>query len=379
MGVWQVSAALAAIAAVGLVDAGTAKVGKEKGEAPKCAQCRDTRRVPCALHERASARYQPFCSACPHPRCCKGAGWTPCARCADDETKARFERIAALYAKEREGAGFYPYGKDFFCSACEHFRFKGAMTHKEAHEFHAAAEKAFALFRRTFGQQAVDDLKWDEKGHMLLLPSREQYHAFLDWYYEQHPNANPNEKDFLRSANGVRMITDRLQVLVRAQTYGKGEDKNSLLHRIAHGAGHLAIENHKEHGNTPDWLGEGWAARSEIEALREPQVYCVQYVAGGAAERKPQEWRQLVRDAIRKKHLPTFEKLFEMKVGEMHAEEWAMALSIVSWLLEQSPGRFVRIVDAVKEGKSSREALEAALEKDLATIEKSWQRWALLH
>jgi len=36
-------------------------------------------------------------------------------------------------------------------------------------------------------------------------------------------------------------------------------------------------------------------------------------------------------------------------------------------------------VDAVKEGKSSKEAVEAVLEQDLAKTERAWQRWALLH
>lgn len=361
----------------GAAVAAAAKAGK--AAAVKCSRCRDTGRVPCPLHDRASPRYQPFCSACPEPACCKGVGWTPCPRCADDETKSRFDRIAALYAKEREGAGFYPYGADLLCSACEHFRFKAAATHRECHEFHAVAEKAFGLFRRTFGEKAVDEMKWDDKGHMLLLPSREEYHRFLDWWFEQHPTANANEKDFLRGGHGVRMVSDRLEVLVTGQTLGQKEDKSRLLHRIAHGAGHLAIENHRVHAHIPDWLDEGWAARSEMEALREPIVYCVQYAAGGASDRKPSEWRQIVRDALRRKRLPPWEKLFEMKVGDMHAEEWAMALSIVSWLLEQSPAKFVRIVDAIKDGKSSKEALEAVLEKDLAAIEKAWQRWALLH
>ena len=350
-----------------------------KGDAVKCAQCRDTKRVPCPVHDRASARYQAFCSACAEPACCKGVGWKPCPRCADDETRKRAEDIAAQYAKEREGAGFYAYGQGLLCAACEHYRFKGAMNHKDCHEFHAAAEKAFSLFRKTFGERGVDELKWDGKGHMLLLASREEYHKFLDWYYEQHPTANPNEKDFLKQGSGARMVSDRVQVMILGQSLGQREDKGSLLHRIAHAAGHLALENYKVHGSTPDWLCEGWAARSEIEALRDPQVYCVQYVGGGAGERKPQDWRQIVRDAIRKKRLPAFEKLFEMKVGEMRAEEWAMALSVVSWLLEQPGGKFARIVDAVKEGKSSKEAVEAVLEQDLAKTERAWQRWALLH
>ncbi|MBM4033881.1 MAG: hypothetical protein FJ291_19180 [Planctomycetes bacterium] len=350
-----------------------------KAEAFKCAQCRDTMRVPCPTHDRASARYQPFCSACPEPACCRGVGWTPCPRCADEATKKRAEAIAALYAKERAGGGFYPYGTGLFCGASAHYRFKAAATHKECHEYQAVAEKAFSLFSKTFGEKGVDEIKWDDKGHMLLLPSREEYHRFLDWYYERHPTANPNEKDFLKGGKGVHMVTERLEVLIVGQSQGEREDKARTLHRIAHGAAHLAIENYKTHGRTPDWLGEGWAARSEIEALREPMIYCAQYAPGGAAERKPQEWRQVVRDAIRKKSAPPFPKLFDMKVGEMQATEWAVALSLVSWLLEQSPAKFVRIVDAVKEGKSSKEALEAVLEMDLAKIEKAWQRWALFH
>ena len=72
-------------------------------------------------------------------------------------------------------------------------------------------------------------------------------------------------------------------------------------------------------------------------------------------------------------------ELFEMQVGDMHAVEWATALSLVSWLIEQSPSKFARIVEAIKEGKSSKEAMEAVLEQDLAKTEKAWQRWVVLH
>jgi hypothetical protein len=33
----------------------------------------------------------------------------------------------------------------------------------------------------------------------------------------------------------------------------------------------------------------------------------------------------------------------------------------------------------MKEGKSSKEAIEAVLEQDIAKVEKAWQRWALFH
>lgn len=363
----------------GVLAGGTAWAGAAKASGPKCLKCSDTQRVPCPAHDRSSPRYRAFCSACPEPACCKGVGWTPCPQCADDDTRARFDAIAALYAKERDGRGFYPWGDGYTRAACEHYRFKTMAPHKDCHEFHSAAEKAFALFQRLFGEKGVAQLTWDEKGHILIIPSRDDFHKFLDWYYQQHPTANANEKDFLKDSQGVRMITDRLNVLVHGPSYGQAMDTNELLHRIAHGAGHLAIENYKVHGATPDWLGEGWAGRSEIEAFREPHVYCVQYVAGGGGQRKPQEWRQIVRDAIRAKKAPPLEKLFGLKVGEMGSVEWAAAISVVSWLIEQPGGKFVRIVDAIKDGKGSKEALEAVLEKDLPTLEKTWQRWAMFH
>jgi hypothetical protein len=376
---WLANLSLGLVVAASLGVAGAAATGPKREKA-ECAKCGDTKRVPCPTHDRRSTRYKAFCSADPEPACCKGVGWTPCPRCADDETRKKFDQAAATYAKEREGKGFYPWGEGFLCAASEHFRFKAAgTTHAECHEFQAVAEKAFSLFQRTFGEKGVGQLSWDEKAHFLIVLSREQYHAFLDWYCESRRSGNPNEKDFLKGGPGVRMITDRLHVLIRGETQAKREDKAMFLHRIAHGAGHLAIENYKVHGNTPDWLGEGWACRSEIEALREPCVYCIQYVAGGPGERKPQEWRQTVRDAIRRKTIPTLEKFFSLKVGEMGVVEWATSISVVSWLLEQFPDKVVGVVDALKEGKGSKDALEGVLGKDLATLEKAWQRWAMTH
>jgi len=349
-----------------------------KRENARCSKCRDTKRAPCPAHDRASRRYRAFCSACAEPACCKGVGWTPCARCGDDATREKFEAVAALYAKERAGGGFYPWGKDLFCAACEHYRFKAAATHGECHEFHAVAEKAFSLFYGLFGDEGVDELRWDEKGHFLIVGSRDQYHQFLEWY-QQNRNANPGEVDFLKEGSGCRLITERLQVLIRGQTTGEREQKDLLLHRIAHGAGHLAIENYKVHGNTPAWLGEGWACRSEIEALGKPAVYCIQYVGGGARPRPPHEWRQTVRDAIRRRKIPSFETLFGLKVGDMGVVEWSMSISVVSWLLETCPDKAKGLVDALKEGKSSKAAFEAALQRGLPEIEKAWQRWAIAH
>jgi len=354
-----------------------ARAPRKQGPCPKCG---GTGRIPCPAHDRRSRRYKPFCSACPEPPCCKGVGWTPCPACADEATREKFARVAALYAKERAGAGFYPWGKQFFCAACEHFRFKAAATHEECHRYHAVAEKALSLFTRVFGEKRVDELCWDEKAHFLIVGSRDQYHDFLDWYYEtRHPGANANKKDFLRGGRGVRMITDRLQVLIRAQTEGAKADESMLLHRIAHGAGHLAIENTNVHGKTPAWLGEGWACRSEIEALRKPRVYCIEYVGGGNQPRPPHEWRQTVRDALRRKKLPSFERLFELAIGDMGVVEWSMSISVVSWLVEKFPNKTVRLVDAIKEGRASKAAFEAVFEVELAVVEKAWQRWARTH
>jgi hypothetical protein len=352
-----------------------AGAAKPKAEQFKCAKCRDTKRVPCTAHDRSSRLYKPFCSACPEPACCRGVGWTPCPDCADDATKKEFEDAAATFARERNGECFYPWGEKLFCAACEHYRFKGSMTHPEAHEFHAVAEKAFSLFQRIFGEEGVGQIQWDKKGHILLFASRDQYHEFLDWYKKSR-NVNENEIEFLKGGQGARLISDRLQAIIRAESRGAGEDKATILHRVAHGAGHLAIENYFVHGNTPDWLGEGWACLSEITALGQPRVYCIQYVAGGPGQRPPHEWRQTVREAILKKTIPSFEKLFALKVGEMGVVEWSMSISVVAWLTDRFPRKAVRLVKAVKEGKASKEAFEAVFETDVATIEKEWQRWA---
>ena len=370
--------ALLLVGAVAMPSALGAGTKAAEKAAFKCARCRDTGRVPCLVHSRGGPRYKAFCSADPEPACCKGVGWTPCPKCADEATKKRFEEIAATYERERKGEGFFPWGEKLLCAACEHFRFKAAATHSECHEFHAVAEKAFSLFQRIFGEEGVDQLSWDRKAHFLILPSRDQYHQFLDWY-KTHRNVNPNQIDFLKGGDGARLISDRLQAIVRGLSGGGKEDKEMILHKIAHAAGHLAIENYKTHGNTPDWLGEGFAGRSEIEALKEPRIYCIQYVAGGPGQRAPHEWRKTVRDAIVRRTIPSFPKLFEKKVGEMSVVDWSMSVSVVTWLAETQPRKMVKLMDEIKKGKDSREALEAALEKPVAEIEKDWQKWARTH
>ena len=359
----------------------TRALARASGKQPqhKCSLCRDTGRIPCPRHDRRSRAYKPYCSACPGaPACCKGVGWKPCPRCADEATKARWEAIHEMYAREHKGAGFYPWGEGFFLAACEHYRFKAAASHAECHEFHAVAEGAFDLFERLFGEQGVDALQWDEKGHFLILPSRDAYLKYLEWY-KTAKNVDENRIAFLKQGTGgARFIGERLQVIVRAETGGGTEQgKQVLLHRIAHGAGHLAIENYKVFGSTPLWLGEGWACRSEIEALKKPMIYCVDYVGGGLQARKPQEWKLIVRDAIRKKKIPTWERLFAYEnPGEMGSVEWAMSTSLVDWLVTKFPNTAKRLVDAIKDGSSSKEAFEAVFEADLAKIEAAWLRWA---
>jgi hypothetical protein len=160
---------------------------------------------------------------------------------------------------------------------------------------------------------------------------------------------------------------------------GGKEDKEMVLHKIAHAAGHLAIENYKSHGNLPDWLGEGFAGRSEIEALKAPRIYCIQYVAGGPGQHAPHEWRKTVRDALLKRTITPFPKLFEKKVGEMSVVDWSMAVSLASWLADANPKRMVKLMDEIRGGKASKEALEAAFEKPLPQIEREWQGWARTH
>jgi len=367
-----------AVSLPAMAAAGTTPKAAEKA-GPRCALCRDTLRVPCPIHSRMSARYKAFCSEDAEPACCKGVGWTPCPNCADDATKRRFDKIATMYARERAGEGFYPWGEKLVHSACEHFRFKtSASTHSDCHEYEAVAEKAFSLFQRIFGEEGVDQLAWTEKAHFLILMSRDEYHQFLDWY-KANRNVNPQQIDFLKAGDSSRLITERLHVLVRPISGGGKDDKDLLLHRIAHGAGHLAIENYKTHGHTPDWLGEGFAGRSEIEALKDPRVYCIQYVAGGAGQHPPQEWRQTVREALLKKTIPSFPQMFEKKVGDMNVVDWSMTISVVSWLTEAYPKKTVRLVTALHEGMASKDAFEQVFEKPLAQVEKEWQKWAKTH
>jgi len=355
--------------------------------APKqydCATCRDTHRVPCRFHSRKLRRPKPFCSACDEPECCGGVRWTPCPKCADEATKARHQSTRDTYAKERRRDGFYVWGKvGFFHAACEHYRFKGAFTHDEAHTYHAVAEKAFGLFTRILGEEAVDDIQWDEKGHFLILESSVQFDEFLNWYKENRRASNANAVEHLRGSRGVRLLGERLQVLVRQQTMGAKADGSMFLHRIAHAAGHLVIENYIGIRQTPDWWGEGWAGYSEVVALGRPAVYCVQYEAGGGGRREPHEWKRTVRDAIRAKTVPAWEKLFGMKVGEMGAVEWATSISIVAWMTEKFPRKTARLVKALRaanmrDGTASKVALEEVFEHKLDVIEKAWLKWARL-
>ena len=361
---------LVALAALPTARARSAKPpapGKKKYD---CELCKDTHRIPCRSHTRRRRRPQPFCSAC-----CGGVRWTPCPKCADDATKATFEAIKAMYAKERGKEGFFPWGEGFFLAACEHFRFKAMAVHRECHQFHDVAERAFGLFLRVFGEEAVDRIQWHEKGHFLILESRDQFHELLNWY-QKNRGLSPERVEHLRGSNGVRMIGDRLQVLIRPQTGGAKADLDMLLHRIAHGAGHLAIENYIGIRGTPDWWNEGWAGLSEIEALGRPAVYCITYVAGGHQARKAHEWKTTVRDALRKKAAPAWEKLFGMNVGAMDIVQWSTSISIVAWMVEKFPNKTVRFVDALRAGKSSKEAFEHVFERELPVIEKAWQKWA---
>jgi hypothetical protein len=343
-----------------------------------CTLCRGTKRAPCKFHDRRSRACRALCSACKTvPSCCKGVGWTPCKRCADDETRADYEAAAAGREKEQRGEGFYPFGEGYFLSACEHFRFKSAtVTHKRLHEYHATAEKAFALFTKTF-PDARDHLTGDSKAHFLILPDPDTYEKFLAWCVSRGVMTD-NAVEFYKRSTTLHHRSERVHVLTDAESWGGEEDQTMRLHRIAHGAGHFALAEYEDPKQGPPWLIEGWAANAEIAALGSPRVHCVTYVGGGTGEAlPPQKWRETVRGAIRRRKLPAWPRLFELDYGEMQAVEWSTAVSIVAWLLERYPKRLTALVAAIKQGKTSEEAFQDAFKADLARIQKAWRAWAI--
>ena len=133
--------------------------------------------------------------------------------------------------------------------------------------------------------------------------------------------------------------------------------------KIVSGAGlvhALQVGQVVQAGRAPLWLHEGVAQVCEqihdpdAEGLRGHREMARMWAQGGLP---PRDFRRML----------TMKRMLGSDV-----ESYAMAYSMVEWMVSQEPRLFRKLLDLTKKGVAPKEALETALGAELAQLEAHW-------
>lgn len=126
--------------------------------------------------------------------------------------------------------------------------------------------------------------------------------------------------------------------------------------------------------NCPVWLSEGFAAYSEYVVLRNVRWYSI-YDANNPPELG--DSLAVIRRLANAGKLRRFEKFLPRQLSEYEPADYPQAFSLVYYLLNKAPAKFLDFARLLRGGASGAEALEDGLDTKLATLEGEWGKWAL--
>ncbi|HOX39144.1 MAG TPA: DUF1570 domain-containing protein [Candidatus Brocadiia bacterium] len=216
-----------------------------------------------------------------------------------------------------------------------------------------ALQDAFTWLSRDVFELAPEDELWEGKCIVFVFTSRKTYERFCTEIAEL-PDLTKAQAFFAR--RGGRVVIAGAMPDVRDAKPVMG---SVLVHELTH----AFLEYYRTTGNAKVWLHEGLAQFMEIRGYPELGL--------GRSQ------AEIIRGQLRIGNLPMLSEIFVFQSirGDDH-KSYALAWSVVDFMIRIDARKFARFVDEVKTGKTEEEAIGTAYRMPMKRFEAMWREHA---
>ena len=233
-----------------------------------------------------------------------------------------------------------------------HFLFFSDADGRTTARFTAWGEALYDSLREQFGLPKRERV-WHGKCVVLLFRNRAEFDAYARTF-DRHDAAQAGAY-FAVEGHGP----DGPQLVHMCFPLDR-RDERRLQELFAHEGTHAFFELYRAPGRLPLWLHEGLA--EYMTTVNDRALRASKWPAAARAARSP----------------ASLQRLFAREAGEeMTLDEYAVAFTLVDFLLDAGRERFKQFVDALKDGRPQNAALAAAYGFDLRELEVRWREHAL--
>ncbi len=253
-----------------------------------------------------------------------------------------------------------------------HVNFILTRENEDDEESVEAARGLFSKLERIFGKHAFDEVR-GEHVRVVILDTEEEYLRMLEakvaarlWLDEQakllaHPGARGGSRYHPKFGTAAICCRER--------------SGDTLINGVLHFVGHSVVRRLLGEREAPNWLQEGFASYCEALQAGFASSFCVSYEMPDAADLE--NWKRAVYKAVRSGKARPLETLSRTFLIDMKMPDFYQSRSVVSYLIEQSPRRFLRFLSEMRAGAKQGEALKKAYDLDFEALEEEWREYVL--
>jgi hypothetical protein len=307
-----------------------------------------------------------------------GVGFLVCDRCNDPEAQFEFDDRREVIRRWLESCSEFEkaagiregvlleteYIRLFFALPSISFNRKRYDMHRGAHDYMDLLLRVFDEYRRIFG---IESESPSPKHEIFIFDDRDSFSRFVK---------------SVRGSSGMNIAGLKLRgnicwFITWRDPANTGRDE-LLRQKVVHNFGHLLIFKYRSRTHDlPTWLDVGFANYMEYLFYQDNRNTCFIEVPPASAWREGGGWKsRLKRDAIGKKQL-VFADFHDKDLNAYDYRDMAYAFSYVDFFIENDIEKFRELVDRIKQGTGSLDAVREVYGWLPPELTEAWRGYVL--
>jgi hypothetical protein len=124
----------------------------------------------------------------------------------------------------------------------------------------------------------------------------------------------------------------------------------------------------------PAWMLEGFTGYGEYAVLRKNRIFFIYDVSQRLSS---VDWMLEARQNVMQKKIRPWEEMIKLELRDFSDKEYLQAFSMVVFLLQTEPKKFLDLVRYTRAGKSSADSLEMAYGAKVPELDARWAKWVV--
>ncbi|MEW6358225.1 MAG: DUF1570 domain-containing protein [Planctomycetota bacterium] len=233
----------------------------------------------------------------------------------------------------------------------DHYIVSSALQPGAAKQIANGCEDLYKKMSKVFAVQKEDRL-WAGKCVVYIFENKDQFVQFAEKIDNLDPDKTQEFGGYFSNRGGL------VHIPIPTESGGEARFESTLIHEGAH----AFLQLFRQDIRIKPWINEGVAQYFEN--------VCFPH-SGRWSMKRAMVRNQSDFTLAQLREVNSVWKVDSTQVTSFYAHAW----SAISFMIRANPKKFVKFIDAIKEGKSDDDALTIAFGKDMNELERAWRAY----